>query len=68
MELWQLDLIPIKVGFEDVVFYLAIAARLIPIPVLFREMEEPAGGHQAGKIPTQQCFGLRDKNSALNNI
>jgi hypothetical protein len=34
----------------------------------FCEMEESAGGHQAGKIPTQQCFGLRVKNTASNNI
>ena len=67
MELWPLDLIPLW-GVFRIKLLFRIGSTSDSIISSFCEMEEPAGGHQTGKIPTQQCFGLRDKNSASNNI
>lgn len=67
LDLWQLDLIPIKVVLR-ILFLFCNCSTIDSTIRSFCGMEEPAGGHQAGKIPTQQCFGLRVKNSALNNI
>jgi len=48
MELWQLDLIPLW-GVMSILFIVTIGSTINSIISSFSEMEEPAGGHQAGK-------------------
>ena len=67
MDLWLHDLIPINEVLRILLLFIN-GSTIDSNTGSFCEMEEPAGGHQAGKIPTQQCFGLRVKNSALNTI
>jgi hypothetical protein len=67
LDLWQHDLIPINEVLRILLLFIN-GSTIDSNTRSFCEMEEPAGGHQAGKIPTQQCFGLRVKNSASNNI
>jgi hypothetical protein len=62
----QHDLIPLKVFCYGILFLVA-AAGMIPLLVLVRN-----GGSSSrvsgGKIPTQQCLGLRVKNTTSNTI
>ena len=55
----QHDLIPLKV-FCFVILYLVSAAGMIPLLVLVRNGGS-SGRVSGGKIPTQQCLGLRVK-------